>query len=224
MQGQDAKAGNKTFKWIRPRASQLVAISDFIADEFNRNYSIRPAHVVPVSIDITLFPEGHYERTIDVMGTGTLMALKRYGLFVSIIKSLAAQVPGLNVIHCGGGIDKEKLLKQISDSNLQETISLLGEVPHQKVLELMAQTKVFLHTSEYEGFGAVCVEALAAGAHVVSFVKPMKQPISQWHIVNTQEEAEQKLLELLQNKSLTHEKVIPFPAAESCRKIMALYQ
>jgi hypothetical protein len=38
-----------------------------------------------------------------------------------------------------------------------------------------------------KGFGYVNLEALYAGASVVSFVRPMDEPIPNWHIANNEE-------------------------------------
>src|SRR5438874_1995746 len=43
--GQDAKAGNKYVPLVKPTAKSLIALSDFLADEFFKNYLIRPKHV-----------------------------------------------------------------------------------------------------------------------------------------------------------------------------------
>src|SRR6202012_911888 len=53
--GQDAKPGNKYFRWIKPGGHSLIALSDFIVKEVNKNYAVRPAHVIPAGIDTTLF-------------------------------------------------------------------------------------------------------------------------------------------------------------------------
>src|SRR5665213_125687 len=83
--GQDAKPGNKYVARMRPVARDLVAVSDFIANEFFANYLISPVQTIPNGIDATQFNLGPAERTIDVMGAGSLISLKQYHLFISII-------------------------------------------------------------------------------------------------------------------------------------------
>src|SRR5450631_4447143 len=39
--GQDAREGNDYVKWVRPAAAELVAMSEFLAAEFHRNYGIK---------------------------------------------------------------------------------------------------------------------------------------------------------------------------------------
>ena len=106
---------------------------------------------------------------------------------------------------------------------MQSTISLLGEVSNTEVLALMQRSKIFLHPSSYEGYGSVCAEALYAGAHVVSFCKPMDIDIRHWHILNNNEKSIKELVQLLQNPDLNHERVLTASADEVANAVFRLY-
>jgi len=86
----------------------------------------------------------------------------------------------------------------------------------------MKKTKIMLHTSEYEGFGNVCIEALYAGAHVISFTKPMNEAIPHWHIVATKEEMIIKAFDILQNDQTEYTPVLPFDMNDSAKAFMAV--
>ena len=87
----------------------------------------------------------------------------------------------------------------------------------------MQRTKIFLHTSNYEGFSTVCLEALYAGCHVISFVQPMKHDIDHWHIVQTKEEMISKVLHLLNDASTQYESVLAYSMDESAKSVMNLF-
>jgi hypothetical protein len=53
--GQDAKKENKYPRRLRPGPEELVALSDFLQDEFERNHAIRPLHMIPPGIDKSSF-------------------------------------------------------------------------------------------------------------------------------------------------------------------------
>jgi hypothetical protein len=53
--GQDAKKGNRYFRLIKPEPDTLLAVSDFVSDEFLKNYNTKPSHVIPVGIDVSMF-------------------------------------------------------------------------------------------------------------------------------------------------------------------------
>jgi glycosyltransferase involved in cell wall biosynthesis len=222
--GQDAKAGNKYFSFIKPNPERLIVLSDAMAAEVYRNYFVKPRHIIPFGVDAAVFPAGTGERNIDIMGAGSLIPLKRYDLFLDVIERLTETFPGLRVVLCGQGPEKAHLLDRLEKGQLHRHVTLLDEVPHTRVLALMQQSRIFLHTSSYEGFAAVCAEALYAGAQVVSFCQPIDQPIRQWHIVRSEEELLDRLGQLLSDKALSHEKVLPFTIEEACSRIMELFR
>lgn len=199
-------------------------MSDFLRREFFKNYSISPAHTIPIGVDKTSFPPIRpSSRDIDVLGVGSLIPLKQYHVFVDVIRQIAAGKSNVKAIICGNGPEKAELEKQIETGDLGENILLAGEIPHNDVLGLMQRTRVFLHTSNYEGFGTVCLEALCAGAHVVSFTKPMDQAIPHWHHVTTIEEMAEKVLELLINTDISFDPVIPYTTEYVAKMMMKLY-
>jgi glycosyltransferase involved in cell wall biosynthesis len=221
--GQDAKAGNKYVKRINPKGKSLIALSDFIVVEFQKNYSITPQHIIPVGIDTTLFAEAIAERDIDIIGAGSFIPLKQYDVFVEVIGLLKKDFPDIKVCICGDGPEMPLLYEMIDVMNLKDNIKLLGRQPHKEVLALMQKSKVFLHTSNYEGFGAVCLEALYAGAQVVSFVKPMNAEIENWHIAGNKKEMLQILKSILQNKELKHQPVLPYSIHDNAKVLMKLF-
>src|SRR6266498_3157514 len=54
--GQDARKSNKLVKCIRPKPTELIAISDFLVEEFDKNHRISPAHIIPIATDRKSFP------------------------------------------------------------------------------------------------------------------------------------------------------------------------
>ncbi len=221
--GQDAKKNNKFVAKINPDPKDLVTISDFIADEFFKNYLVKPLHIIPNGIEKELFLNKSYERTIDVLGAGSLIPLKRYDLFIKCIAELRKTLPDIYSVIAGKGIEEYFLRNKINKLKLQNNIYLNGEVNHKNLLVLMQQTKVFLHTSSYEGFSMVCLEALYAGCHVISFCKPMNRDFNHWHIVNSEKEMIEKTHEILSDTETEYSRVMPYSIQEVTHSIMALF-
>ena len=221
--GQDARAGNRYFSLIKPGAQSLVALSDAVAAEFYRNYSIVPAHIIPPGIGKAAFSSQTITRDIDILGAGSLIPLKRYDIFIDAVARLAIARPSIKTMICGNGVQMEYLQKMIDDANLSANIELCGELDHDAVTGLMQRTKVFLHPSSYEGFATVYTEALYAGAHIVGFCKPMNTIFKHLHVVKTEEEMIDTVNELLADNSLNHESIITYPIETTCSKILQLY-
>ncbi len=223
IQGQDAKIENKYIAWIRPSPAELIAISDFNQKEFEKNHAIRPGHVIPVGIKPPEFYNNKERRDIDILGVGSLIPLKQYHLFIEIIYKIRQFLPEIKAVISGNGPEQERLKMAIVNYNLEGNIELTGELSHDKILTLMKGGKVFLHTSNYEGFSVACMEALGSGCHVISFIKPMQFDIKQWHIVQTISEMMETAKSILNNPDSVYESVLPFTARESVKSILQLY-
>lgn len=234
--GQDARKSNKLVKFICPRPDELIAMSDFLVDEFERNHGIRPRYRIPNGIDprdfvpvkespdLSTMPAAMpADRPIDILGVGTLSRFKQYHLLVEIIRSLRSSLPAIKGLHCGEGEEKQRIQTLIREAGIADHFCLQGETPHREVLRYMQQTKLLLHTSDYEGFGVVCLEALYAGAHVISFVRPMKQDIPHWHFVDTMEEMRDKAEELLLSADTEYRPVCPYLMEDTVREILSLF-
>ena len=221
--GQDAKKENKYAKRIQPKAGELIALSDFLQDEFERGHGIRPRHLIPAAIDERQFNAAINKKDIDILGAGSLIPLKQYDIFIETIAEIKKQMPAVKAILVGGGPEEYGLQNIINEYKLQGTVALSGELPHHELLQLMQRSKLFLHPSSYEGFSGVCLEALYAGAHVISFCKAMYHPINHWHIVNTKKEMKQTALEILQNPQSEYQSVIVFKMDDIAKRMMNLF-
>ena len=219
ISGHDAKAQNKYAHRIAPVADELIALSDFLQDEFEKNHGIRPAHVIPPGIEGT---DVIKNRDIDILGAGSLIALKQFEIFIKIVAEIRESFPKLKAVLAGDGPAKEALSQLASKHGLDRHLELIGSISHQEVLDLMSRSKLLLHPSSYEGFSGVCMEALSRGTHVISFCKAMKRPIEHWHIVNTQGEMKDLALKLV-NSNVDHQPVIFRTMKEAVQDIMKLY-
>jgi glycosyltransferase involved in cell wall biosynthesis len=223
IQGQDAKKENKYVHRIKPSISELIALSDFTRREFEQNHGLRPQNVIPVGILPAEQATENGIRDIDILGVGSLIPLKQYDLFIEVVSEIKRYFPVIKVVLCGKGPEKNKLNVLIAKSGLQDNITLTGELDHKEILGIMSRAKLFLHTSNYEGLGVVCLEALFAGCHVISFVHPMDYEIKHWHVVQTKEEMATKLLSLFKNDGTVYDAVLTFTMEETVKKIMQLF-
>lgn len=222
--GQDAREGNKYVKYIKWKGHELIALSDFIQQEFKNNYGVQPQHIIPAGIDPKQFSTIIKEKDIDIVAVGSLIPLKQYDMLVNCIVAIKKQLPGIKAMLIGDGPEKNKLQQLIAVNGLQNNITLAGEVPHNEVLQCMQRAKIFLHPSSYEGFGVVCAEALYAGCNVISFCKPMQQNIEHWHIVTTAKEMAEKTLRMLQDLEIPNNSVTFFTVDDIVKKMMQLFE
>ena len=223
MCGQDAKKGNEYVKRIPLQADELAALSDFLQDEFEKNYGTKPHCVIPPGINPKQFSKSIQQRDIDILAAGSLIPLKQYEIFINVIAELKKEMPGVKAVLIGEGPERNRLEALINAKELQSNILLAGELPHAEVLHTMQRAKIFLHPSSYEGFVIVCIEALCAGADVISFVRPMHTELENWHIVKSKEEMIQKGISILQDQTKEYKSTVPYTIEETAQKMSALF-
>ena len=220
--GQDARAGNKLIKYIKPKASSLIGISDFVAKEFSKNHKIFPEHIIENGIDTEAYNKEKIEKDIDILGVGSLIPLKRFEILIEAVHQLKHTRPNIKAIICGKGPEKDKLELMIKNMRLEKNIQLVGKIDHDEVLKYMQRSKILLHPSSYEGFSGVCVEALYAGMHVISFCFPFEREVKHWHVVNDTKDLFRYALDILSNDS-DYSPVLVNDMELSAERLMQLY-
>jgi glycosyltransferase involved in cell wall biosynthesis len=221
--GQDAKKENPYPRRLKPKDSELIALSDFVREEFQKNHGITPGHTVPAAIDPLEFEKYEGAKDIDIVAAGSLIPLKQYEVFIEIISAIQKKLPIVKSVLIGDGQERSKLQTMIQKADLKENVFITGDLPHKQVLGYMQRAKLFLHPSSYEGFGVVCLEALYAEAQVISFCKPMKNEIPRWHAVHTKEEMLEKALTILRDDKFTGEKVMPYSIDDQAKSILQIF-
>jgi glycosyltransferase involved in cell wall biosynthesis len=198
LQGQDVKSDNRYVKLVKPAADQVIAISERSALLFYRNHAIKPFKILENGIIEESFPDLNIgERSIDIMGAGSLAPLKQYGLFIEIIFEVIKTYPDIKVVLAGDGPQKHEIGYMIKNLNLSGNITLTGKIPQPEVLALMNRCKIFLHSSSFEGSPAVLHEALYSGCSVVAFDYGLNQATKRLYCVPNREQMVEVLLNLL---------------------------
>jgi glycosyltransferase involved in cell wall biosynthesis len=221
--GQDARKTNKYPLRVKPDANELIALSDFLQDEFERSHGVKPVAVVPPGIDKSYFTTAAPTKDIDILAAGSLIPLKQFHIFLEVIAEIKKIFPNIKAVLIGEGPEREKLQFLIKKLGLENNVTLAGKLAHNDVLQQMQRAKVFLHPSSYEGFGVVCLEALYSGAQVISFVKPMYKTIEHWHIATSKEGMIQKALEILKNSNTPCKSTTVYSINDTAKKIMSLF-
>ena len=88
----------------------------------------------------------------------------------------------------------------------------------------MQQAKILLHPSSYEGFSTVLLEALDAGAHVISFCYPFDKPVPHWYVVNSRDEMTARAIQILLDPNTEYKPVLLHSMDDSARAFMNLFE
>jgi glycosyltransferase involved in cell wall biosynthesis len=223
LMGQDAKKENSFISKIKPASEELIAISDFTCDEFKKNHGIKPEHTIPLGVEPSEFPPAITNKDIGILCAGSLIPLKQFDIAIQVMKEITDKKPDATMLICGKGPEENNLKELIASLGLEKNILLTGEIDHGELLKLMSRTKVFLHPSSFEGFSGVCLEAIGAGAQVVSFQMPMRESIANWNIVKTCSEMVEKISELLIRSTINRSNY-PYTTEKSILMLKTLLQ
>ncbi|MGO9203532.1 MAG: glycosyltransferase [Limisphaerales bacterium] len=164
-------------RWLYPQASFVVANSPGLAGELIESLRVPPAKVRVIENPVigedfqalageTLAdPWFHDPRIPVVLGAGRLTVEKDFETLIRAFKTLRRKRPARLVI-LGEGKERQKLEGLVAAEGLQEAVKLPGYV--RNPLAYMRLCGCFVLSSRFEGSPNVLIQALAAGAPVVS--------------------------------------------------------
>lgn len=107
-------------------------------------------------------------RNIDVLGVGSLLPVKNWERWLGIIARKVRERPDFKAVLAGQGPKRHALQTLARKLGISTNVDFVGALPRPRVLQYMKQSKVLLHTADFESFGYVLTEAAAQGCHVVS--------------------------------------------------------
>lgn len=154
-----------------PRADRVIAVSQGVADDLASNFGVRREKLItianPVDVEaiaVRAAEPASFDVASDyILAAGRLVKAKNFALLISAFA--ASGISGKLVI-IGEGPEREHLLQLASQSGIADRVQLLGFVANP--YPLMRAAKVFVLSSNNEGFPNALVEAMALGAPVVA--------------------------------------------------------
>jgi glycosyltransferase involved in cell wall biosynthesis len=146
-------------------ADHIVVPSVFVRDTLREHPDIKATiDVIPYGAPDTKSRVPRAESRPDklrLLYVGNLTQLKGISYLFCAMRSLRGAAT-LTLVGAKPGIDCPKLTVALKEHNW------LGAVPHQRVLEIMAQHDVLVFPTLFDGFGLVILEAMARGLTVIT--------------------------------------------------------
>ena len=131
--------------------------------------------LIKPGVDESLFsPDPNLSKENIFLSIGRIQKQKRQLEAIEFLNSFREINNDFKCYFIGGpsgnsGDDYFVELKQIvKDLDLESHIEFLGNLPQSKIRELLNRSKLLIHTSEYETFGLVAIEAHSVGVPVIS--------------------------------------------------------
>lgn len=166
--------GNKLLKFTLSDISHAICVSHTCKENTVLRASLDPLNVSVIPNAVILedfapdFTKPKVKSRITIVVISRLFPNKGADLLTAIIPRICHEKPEVDFIIAGDGpkfLDLEQMREKYF---LQERVTLIGAVKHEKVRDVMVRGDIYLHPSLTEAFGTVIVEAASCGLYVVT--------------------------------------------------------
>ena len=164
-------------KIIMTAANFVTASSNYENSLISESYKIdkKKIKLIKPGVDDNLFsPDPSLSRENIFLSIGRIQKQKRQLEAIEFLNTFREIENDFKCYFIGGpsgtsGDDYLLELKEIvKELNLESHIEFLGNLSQSKIRELLNRSKLLIHTSQYETFGLVAIEAHSVGVPVVS--------------------------------------------------------
>ncbi len=158
-------------RFFTRKVSCVVAISDSVKTHLIDSKEIKG---IPIEIVDYAFPksktllDSKKNKPLDAPIIGVVSRLskeKRVHVAIDIFNNFLKVAPKAKLQICGEGSELLNLQKQITDLGIEDKVEILGKVKN--ISDYYANFDLLLHTSEFEGFGMVYIEAMCFNLPII---------------------------------------------------------
>lgn len=103
-----------------------------------------------------------------LVSVGRLVSWKGFGSLIKLMPQVLKKHPGAKLVIIGEGPEYEHLKQQISSLCLDNKVILTGKLSRAEVNTYLQTANVFVLNTYYEGLPHVVLEAMAAGAPIIT--------------------------------------------------------
>jgi glycosyltransferase involved in cell wall biosynthesis len=103
-----------------------------------------------------------------VFSAGRLVPWKGFDVLLDVIVLLRKKIPDVKLCIAGSGPQRLALSHRIASLHLESVVTMLGDVPHHKLMEYISASDCFVLNTGYEGLSHQLLEVLALGTPIVS--------------------------------------------------------
>jgi len=162
-------------------AAACTVNSEETARATKRLSGLKNVQIVPMGVDAGLFNSKNSKRLSNndrtgekiILFVGRLIDLKGVNYLLKAMPKVLSMFPETKLLIVGKGPERIRLGKITADLGIEKSVSFIGEVPHNELVEYYATADVFVlpscmnNAGETEGLGVVLLEAMACGVPVV---------------------------------------------------------
>mgnify|MGYP001559716958 CR=1 FL=1 len=163
------------------KADAVTVISNYLAQYVKSQNSKVPISIIPNGVDLKKFlvslprrqasgfrfPVKDKKENTIIITVSRLVEKNGVGDLIDAMAMVSNEIPNARLRIIGEGPLKESLKLKVKSLKLDNNVELLGEVPYEKIPEILAKADVFVRPSLSEGLGTAFLEAMAAGLPII---------------------------------------------------------
>lgn len=214
--GQEMRNPNRRFQPWKDVSFPIVSISEFQSDALKRE-GVFPKVIIPWGVNDKTIED----KRIDLICVGSLIPLKNVSYFVELCIQLKTQSSDFRAVIVGDGPEKEALQHQIQSSGLNANVQLTGALSYEETQQWIAQSKVLVSASSFEGFGMTIIEAMAHETHVLATPVGIAKELEIPHLIGDPKLDVAMLQMLLKTDRPEHQ---VFPIEDTVKAYEAIYE
>lgn len=148
------------------RSNKILTVSKAIENEYIFSMALKNKIECinnPISRKKVLskIEKANYQQKYDICCVARITEPKNPFKFLNILLEIKKKNNNIKVVWVGDGELKEKVLNKVDELKLNDNIIFVGFQKNPYIY--MAQSKIFMLTSDWEGYGLVAFEALTLG-------------------------------------------------------------
>lgn len=165
------------------KADQVIAVSEFTREFTVNNIMLDPNKIKVIPHGITSKKNPLHNKVQDkdiILSVGSMMPYRRYeDVILAFEKFKYDHQNNTQLILVGGGSDdayRTKINNLVRECKFKNDILIKGKLPHEEVIKLYLQSKIFIMSSEIEACPNTALEAMAYACCIISSKnKPMPE-------------------------------------------------
>ena len=153
------------------QANSIRVVSEHLQQFLKLNYatSLEKTFVSPIPVQLSKFENVEIPLNgLNIGFVGRLHPERGTDLFISILKSLQSHRIVFHMTVIGDGPDSRKIESAVKESDLANSVTLLGRVPNAKIAENYMAMNCLLVCAPEEGYGLSIREAVTQGVFVLA--------------------------------------------------------
>ena len=205
----------KIFLYVCKRAKHLNCVSEMMRKEIEKlGISGKKVSTFPMGIEENFLGKGRGQkgnlnhRPITILSNRNLLPIYNVSLLIRAIPIILQEESRIKILIAGDGPERKKLEQDAKNLNVDNVVRFLGQIPHEKMPDLLNQADIYVSTSLYDGTSVSLLEALASGAFpVVTDIPANREWITDGKngfLVPPDEESilAKRIIEAIRNKAL----------------------